>query len=199
MFLGGFHQAHNYVKAICKIMRDSGAEDFLVSAGLCLEETAKKMFGEKADYYQSMHAIRNLSEALWRLLWEAFETWASEKDTTQWQQPIEAVLRTLLDNTNSVTEQLESIKTCHTQLGVLQDQMVEFQKPFEGHATAKFWLNFLEMSDVLHRFIYHQREGNWMGYLCESTLMLPFLTAAGHYKYGQQSLPLYLSEMKKLP
>jgi len=29
--------------------------------------------------------------------------------------------------------------------------------------------------------------------------MLPYLTAAGHYKYGQQSLPLYLEEMKKLP
>ena len=199
MLLGGFHHAHNYLKAICKIMRDSGAEDFLVSAGLCLEGTAKKMFGEKADYYQSMHAIRILSEALWRLFWEAFETRASEKDTTQWQQPIEAVLRTLLYNTNSVTEQLESIKTCHTQLGVLQDQMVEFQKTFEGHAKAMFWLNFLEMSDVLHRFIYHQREGNWMGHLSESALMLPFLTAAGHYKYGQQSLPLYLSEMKKLP
>ena len=85
MLLGGFHQAHNYLKAICKIMRDSGAEDFLVSAGLCLEGTAKKMFVEKADYYQSMHAIRILSEALWRLLWEAFETRASEEDTTQWQ------------------------------------------------------------------------------------------------------------------
>ena len=100
-------------------MRDSGAEDCLV-----------------ADYYQSVHVIIILSEALWRLLWEAFETWASEKDTTQRQQPIEAVLRTLLDNTNSLTEQLESIKTCHTQLGVLQDQMVEFQK------TAIFGLNF---------------------------------------------------------
>ena len=29
--------------------------------------------------------------------------------------------------------------------------------------------------------------------------MLPYLTAAGHYKYGQQSLPLYLAEMKELP
>ena len=29
--------------------------------------------------------------------------------------------------------------------------------------------------------------------------MLPYLSAAGHFKYSQQSLPLYLSEMKKLP
>ncbi|KAJ4939712.1 hypothetical protein JOQ06_029150 [Pogonophryne albipinna] len=55
------------------------------------------------------------------------------------------------------------------------------------------------MSDILHRFIYYQREGYWAGDLCESARMLPYLTAAGHYKYGQQSLRLYLSEMKKLP
>lgn len=55
------------------------------------------------------------------------------------------------------------------------------------------------MSDILHRFIYYQREGNWIGHLCESARMLPYLTAAGHYKYGQQPLPLYLEEMKKLP
>ena len=45
MLLGGFHQAYNYVKAICKIMRDSGVEDVLVSAGIYLEGTAKKHLG----------------------------------------------------------------------------------------------------------------------------------------------------------
>ena len=38
-----------------------------------------------------------------------------------------------------------------------------------------------------------------MGHLCEAGKMLPYLTAAGHFKYGQQSLPLYLAEMKSLP
>ena len=61
---------YNYVKAICKIIRDSDAEDLLVTAGLCLKGTANKMFGDKADYYQTMHAIRILSEAMWRMYWE---------------------------------------------------------------------------------------------------------------------------------
>ena len=38
-----------------------------------------------------------------------------------------------------------------------------------------------------------------MGHLCESARMLPYLTAAGHYKYSQHFLPLYLSDMKRLP
>ena len=79
LLLGGFHQAHNYMKAIFKIMRGCGAEEILVNAGLCLEGTAKKIFGEKADYYQSMHALWILSEAMWRLLWQGCETWAEEK------------------------------------------------------------------------------------------------------------------------
>lgn len=37
-----------------------------------------------------------------------------------------------------------------------------------------------------------------MGHLSEAAAMLPYLTAAGHYKYGQESLPLYISEMKEL-
>jgi len=67
LLLVGFHQAHNYVKAIYKIIRDSGAEDLLVTAGLCLKATGNKMFGEKADYYQTMQTIRILSEAMWRI------------------------------------------------------------------------------------------------------------------------------------
>ena len=47
-------------------------------------------------------------------------------------------------------------------------------------------------SDILHWFNCYEREGNWIGHLSESEKMLPYLTAAGHYKYGQQSLPIYL-------
>ena len=81
LLLGCFHQAHNYLKAILKIMRGCGAEEILVNAGLCLEGTAKKIFGEKADYYQSMHALWILSEAMWRLLWQGCEAWAEENNS----------------------------------------------------------------------------------------------------------------------
>jgi hypothetical protein len=120
LLLGGFHQVHNYQKAICKIFRDAGAEDLLVTAGLCLEGTAKKIFGEKADYYQSMHAIRILTEAMWRLYWEAFEAWAAEREIQQWQGTVEAVLKMLSENKIAVTEQLETIQRSHPQLTALQ-------------------------------------------------------------------------------
>ncbi len=199
LLLGGFHQAHNYMKAVCKIIRDAGAEDLLVAAGLCQEGTVKKMFGEKADYYQTLHALRILSEAMWHLYWEAFEIWAAYRETEHWKSQVKNVVKKLFEKDATATQKLETIQMSHPHLSVLQEQMLLFQESLSEQPTSVFWSIFLEMSDILHRFIYYQREGNWVGHLCESVQMLPYLTAAGHYKYGQQSLPLYLAEMKKLP
>ena len=143
-------------------MRDSGGEDIIVSAGLCSDGTAKNVFGEKADYYQSMHAIIILSEAVWRLYWEAFESWTAERDNTKGQGSIEDVLKTQLDSTVDVSEQLVSIQTCQPQVVFLQEQLLEFQNSLADLPTAVFWSNVLEMSDILHRFVYYQREGDWM-------------------------------------
>ena len=58
-----FHQAHTYIMVICKITRDRGAEDILVAVSLCQEITPNNMFWVKADYYQTIHASRILSES----------------------------------------------------------------------------------------------------------------------------------------
>ena len=53
----------------------------MIASGLCLEGTAAmKMFGHKADYYQTMHAINILSEAVWRLFWKEFESWCADNE-----------------------------------------------------------------------------------------------------------------------
>ena len=78
LFLGGFHQAHNFLGAICKIIRGSGVENIIAEAGLCSEGTARKVFGERGHYYQTLHAIRILNEAVWQLFWQAFEDSAND-------------------------------------------------------------------------------------------------------------------------
>ncbi|KAL7370485.1 hypothetical protein ABVT39_002010 [Epinephelus coioides] len=198
LLLGGFHQAHNYMKAICKIIRDAGAKDLLVATGLCQEGTAKK-FGEKADYYQTVHALKILSEAMWHLFWEAFETSAADKVTQHWKPQVESVLKILFEKDITSAQKLEMIQMTHPQISVLREQLLLFHESINGQPTAVLWSTFLEMSDVLHRFIYYEREGDWTGNLCESARMLHYFTAAGHHRYGQQSLPLYLAEIKKLP
>lgn len=156
LLLGGFHQAHNYMKAVCKIIRDAGAEDLLVTAGLCQEGTVKKMFGEKADYYQTLHALRILSEAMWRLYWEAFETWAADRETEHWKSQVENVVKKFFEKDATATQKLEIIQMSHPQLSVLWEQMLLFQKSLSEQPTTVFWSIFLEMLDILHRFIYYQ-------------------------------------------
>ena len=199
LLLGGFHQAHNYIKSICKIIREAGAEDLLVAAGVCQEGTARKIFGEKADYYQTMHALRILSEAIWRLNWQSFEAWISDKEADKWKGKIEHILRILFDKDISAAQKMHIIQNSNEELSILREHLKQFEESLNNRPTAVFWNIFLDMSSILHRFIYYQREGDWLGHLCESYNMLPYLTAAGHYKYGQQSLPLYLAEMKQLP
>lgn len=199
LLLGGFHLAHNYLKAICKIIRQSGAEDIVVTAGLCTAGTARKMFGEQGEYYQSLHAIRLLSEAMWSLYWEAFEEWAAEQVPNHRSVAIEIVLRNILRNQgDKITLQLE-IEKVRPHLEALEQQMETFEQSIHESPTAVFWLTFLQMTDILQRFVFYQREEHWKGHLEETANMLPYLAAAGHYKYAQQSVPLYLSEMKKLP
>ena len=158
LLLGGFHQAYNYMKAVCKIIREAGAEDHLVAAGLYQEGTAKKMFGEKAEYYQTMHSLRILNEAtcMWRLYWNEFEAWAADRKTDHWQPQVESVVKVLFEKDATPSQKLQVIQKSHTQLSTLQEEMVHFQESLVEQPTAVFWSTFLEMSDILERFVYYQ-------------------------------------------
>ena len=100
-----------------------------------------------------MHAIRILSEAVWRLYWEAFESWTAERDNTKWQGAIEDVLKTQLDSNVDVSEQLASIQTCQLQLVFLQEQLLEFQNSLADLPTAVFWSNFIDSCTTSEKVI----------------------------------------------
>ena len=94
---------------------------------------------------------------------------------------------------------LRLVQEARPYLMTLRNHITEHHESIQQQLNAVFWLQFINIVDILHRFIFYQREGHWEGHLTESGKMLPFLTAAGHYKYGQQSLPSYIHEMKQLP
>jgi hypothetical protein len=199
LLLGVFHLAANYLRAIFKIIQDAGGEKLLTKAGLFTEATSRKVFGKKADYYQTLHAVNILSEALRSLYVDAFEGWLQESGKSLLKDGIEDVLKQLITNTVNPDNLNDILETLQPNLKGLKCLMITFEDTLKAKPCAVFWLTFLKMADNLQRFILYEREGNWTGYLSEAAKMLPFLTAAGHHKYGQQSLPLYLKEMKELP
>ena len=63
--------------------------------------------------------------------------------------------------------------------------------------TAKLWLQYLEMVEILFSFIKSDRTGNWQLHLKMGQAMLPFQVAAGHRNYAK-ALHLYLKNMQNL-
>ena len=70
-------------------------------------------------------------------------------------------------------------------------------KDLSESRTAKLWLQYLEMIDILHSFIKAERTEHWLLHLKSCKEMLPYLAASGHHLYTK-SLRLYLKDMCKL-
>ena len=56
---------------------------------------------------------------------------------------------------------------------------------------------FMEMLDILRKFIRAERSGNWILHIQKASEMLPFLAAAGHNNYTK-SIQQYVQEMELL-
>ena len=166
LLLGGFHQALNFMAAICKIFRGYGMEELIAEAGLCSEGTARKIFGDKADYYQTLHAIRILNEATWLLLWEMFQD-SSDVDAIMTVQ-VSCTVSAITRNSASHSELLLLIRESRSLITKLINDLKAFLKTLARKPNSVFWGNFLDMSDILLWFLYCQREGNWYGHLSDS-------------------------------
>ena len=65
------------------------------------------------------------------------------------------------------------------------------------NSTAKLWLQYMAMVDILKKFIRAKRTGNFNLHLEATNDMLPYFAAAGHNFY-LKSAQLYLQKMSKL-
>ena len=63
--------------------------------------------------------------------------------------------------------------------------------------TAKLWLQYSEMIQILRQFIKAERTGNWPLHLQSIQYMLPFLAASGHNLYTKTAY-VYLMTMQAL-
>lgn len=62
--------------------------------------------------------------------------------------------------------------------------------------TARLWFQYMDMINILQRFIKAERTGNWLLHLHVLSEMLPYLAASGHNLYAK-SIYLYLQMMEK--
>ena len=79
----------------------------------------------------------------------------------------------------------------------LQSAMEKWSTSLDNYRTAKLWLLYMHLVEILRAFILSARTGNWKMYLQSLHEMLPYLAASGHNNYVK-SLTLYLTYMEKL-
>ena len=78
------------------------------------------------------------------------------------------------------------------------DLLKTAKESLSSSRTAKLWLQYMEMVDILCDFIKTERTGNWLLHLSVFRSMLPFLASSGHQLYTKSAY-LYLQIMSKLP
>lgn len=70
-------------------------------------------------------------------------------------------------------------------------------KQNESRSTCHIWTMYMDMLDILRKFIRSERTGNWDLHLQALSEMLPYLAAAGHNAYTK-SVQIYLQKMSDL-
>jgi len=87
----------------------------------------------------------------------------------------------------SELENADEVQMLHEKLQATRNKLTEYK-------TAQIWLQYLDMLDILCRFLRAERLGLWTLHLQGLYDMLPYLAASGHNLYVK-SIQIYLQKM----
>lgn len=82
-------------------------------------------------------------------------------------------------------------------LSKIEGQLQRQKESMKDNRTAKPWMQYMDMVDILRKFIKAERTNNWALHLEALSEMLPYLAASGHNLYAK-SARLYLQSMIRL-
>ena len=80
----------------------------------------------------------------------------------------------------------------------ISEKLKHVQNSMKNQRTAVLWTTYMEMVDILRRFIKAERTGNWSLHLQSVYDMLPYFAVAGHRLYAKSAY-IYLQMMNELP
>ena len=212
--LGGFHTGMSFLGSIGNIMNNTGLSELLESVYapaavihmLSGKAISRAIRGHFLVYTAlALLMITEINEIdiniLDKIHWVDKENTAHEVDDNESEHGVNIpdevtellhVIDKLLDGSISVTELGENnaVKT-------LKKRIQAFQEPFGQNRTAKLWIEYMNMIDLLRQFITAERSGHWLLHLKSLQQMLPYLAASGHNLYVK-SAHVYLQDMLEL-
>ena len=79
----------------------------------------------------------------------------------------------------------------------IHQHMQSFKTSAASLRTSSLWILYMDLIDILRRFIKAERTGNWLLHLSTMKEMLPFFAACGHNSYAKSAY-VYLQSMQNL-
>ena len=218
--LGGFHAEMSYLGCIGHIMASSGLQELLeliyapnavvhMLSGKAIARAVRAHFIVDAALnalmltnvlnapLPSQHDISNNSDNAPLNLADIATMPPDDQSADVCEktdlEKVRALYEKLMDGTMSVEE------TC------LSDVLNRIKDRLQTHAesakmssrTSALWVQYMNMVDILRKFIRAERTGNWALHLQAIQDMLPYLAASGHNLYTKYAR-VYLQQMTDL-
>ena len=195
--LGGFHTALAFISVIGKRYEESGLEDLLIESGVYgLNSVVRIMNGK--TYNKSVRALKLLIEAFSRLMIHSLVSKLTKKE--EYNIYIDSI-SALKDSITNPEEQeydlvMQDIQSKGKAIG---DEIREIRETCKAESsTFAYWDEFLEMVEILLRFIRAERNAIWSLHINALSDMLPYFFAYDRINYARWA-SVYLSDMKSLP
>jgi hypothetical protein len=195
--LGGFHTTMNFMKAIGQHFESSGLRDIWIESGVFGDNSTLHMLSGHA-YNKAVRGHKLTFEALWRILWPEFETWASTNGKVlddRLRRGVDCVLNMFTyHEAGEASKFFEELVEATTELFALLD---DFDTSQSDCPTFTYWRQYMEMIAILLGFIRAEREGNWELHMERFSRMLPYFASYDHTNYSRWG-PVYLADMRNL-
>lgn len=182
--LGGFHLLMSFMGSVGRIMEGSGLESLWET--VYGSSTVNHMLSGHA-YSRAIRAYSLTAASLVTIMREEYPN--IDLECKKLEEVHEHLIAKdldfeQLDKDEKVTEIIEELEH-------------KFEEVKSSSRTAKLWLNLLLCIDLILKFIFAERTGNWKMHLSTIVDMLPYFHAAAHLPYAK-SAHLYVQQMLKL-
>lgn len=185
--MGAFHTAMTFLAVLGKRFGDAGLSDILIEAGIVAAGSVPSVLDGR-HFNRSMRTHKTVMEAMQRLRLVSFRAWMSSRNDTDPTEnnELDAICSNL--TAENVTALMES-----ETFRKFQALFVEFCETDRG-PLAKFWDSYIELVELLLRFIRATREGIWELHVASIHEMLPWIFAYDRTNYARY-LSAYWCEM----
>lgn len=198
--LGGFHLQMSFLGAIGQAMSGSGLQELLETI------YAKNSVVHILDGHAFARAIRGhflvdatLNVLLLKSMFNIDGVHDANGDATEPMQIEDADLQEIAILYENLMEGSVTAETASATavLDRISERLQELKNSLSHQRTALLWLQYMDMIDLLKRFIKAERTGNWCLHLKTIQEMLPYFASLGRNMYTK-SARLYLQKMLHL-